>query len=384
MILYLKNKEVPSPDCSDYEKINFAEKYAVKGDVIKAIIAYLLMTDENPFSLSLERNYGVGTAENFAKKDIEELRVKFFDNHNDFSHYIPVRRNLSNEEIRIGKMIEAFVSRLEKCADSNSFFLCVKEFYTEHGVGFFGINKAFYMHDDGTLVPVSHIKEASFDSIYGYETQKQKLIQNTAAFVNGYDANNVLLYGDSGTGKSTSIKAVLNAFFDKGIRIIQIQKHQFVHLGSLTQQLKKRNYRFILYMDDLSFEDFEVEYKYLKAAIEGGLEEKPENVLIYATSNRRHLIKETFSEREGADDIHRNESIQEKISLADRFGLSIFYPKPREAEYFDIVLYLAEKTNLVFDRDTLIAEARKWAISHGGYSGRCATQFIAQFKINNI
>ncbi len=384
MILYLKNKGVLSPDCSDFEKINFAERFAVKGDVVKAIIAYLIMTDENPFSLSLERNYGVGTAESFAKKDIEELRLRFFDDHKEFLNYIPIRKNLSNEEIRIGKMIESFVSRLEKCQDEGAFFLCVKEFYKEHGVGFFGTNKAFYMLDDGTLVPVSHIKEASFDDIYGYETQKQKLIQNTAAFVNGFEANNVLLYGDSGTGKSTSIKAVLNTFFDKGVRIIQIQKHQFVHLSQLTEQLKKRNYRFILYMDDLSFEDFEVEYKYLKAAIEGGLEEKPENVLIYATSNRRHLIKETFSEREGSDDIHRNESIQEKISLADRFGLSIFYPKPREAEYFDIVLYLAEKSGLMSDRDTIIAEARKWAVAHGGYSGRCATQFIAHFKIKNL
>ncbi len=384
MILYLKNKGAPTPDCSDYDKISFAEKYAVKGDVVKAIIAYLIMTDENPFSLSLERNYGVGTAESFAKKDIEELRLRFFDDHKEFSNYIPIRKNLSNEEMRIGKMIEVFVSRLQKCNDSNAFFLCVKEFYKERGVGVFGINKAFYMLDDGTLVPVSHIKEASFDDIYGYEAQKQKLIQNTAAFVNGFEANNVLLYGDSGTGKSTSIKAVLGAFFDKGVRIIQIQKHQFVHLSQLTEQLKKRNYRFIIYMDDLSFEDFEVEYKYLKAAIEGGLEEKPENVLIYASSNRRHLIKETFSERESADDIHRNESIQEKISLADRFGLSIFYPKPREAEYFDIVLYLAEKSHFEVDRDTLIAEARKWAIHHGGYSGRCATQFIAQFKINNL
>lgn len=384
MILYLKDKEIISPDCSDFEKISFAEKYAIKGDVVKAIISYLLMTDENPFSLSLERNYGVGTAENFAKKDIEELRLKFFGDHKEFSHYIPIRKNLSNEEVRIGKMIEGLAARLEKCQDENAFFLCVKEFYKDHGVGFFGTNKAFYLLDDGTLVPVSHIKDASFDDIYGYETQKQKLIQNTAAFVNGFEANNVLLYGDSGTGKSTSIKAVLNTFFDKGVRIIQIQKHQFVHLSTLTEQLKKRNYRFILYMDDLSFEDFEVEYKYLKAAIEGGLEEKPENVLIYATSNRRHLIKETFSEREGSDDIHRNESIQEKISLADRFGLSIFYPKPMQAEYFDIVLYLAEKSGLASDRDTLIAEARKWAVAHGGYSGRCATQFIAQYKITNL
>ena len=163
--------------------------------------------------------------------------------------------------------------------------------------------------------------------------------------------------------------------------MIQIQKHQFRHLSGLTEMLKRRNYRFVLYMDDLSIEDFEVEYKYLKAAIEGGLEEKPENVLIYATSNRRHLIKETFTEREGGDDIHRNESIQEKISLSDRFGLSIFYPKPAQQEYFEIVEHLAQRKGISIDRDQLIAEARKWGIAHGGYSGRTATQFIEQFLI---
>ena len=384
MILYLKNSGALGPDCSDYEKIHFAEKYAVNGDVVKAIIAYLIMNDENPFSLSLERSEGRGTAEEFAKKDIEELRLKFFADHKTFSSYVPIRSNLSSEEKRIGKLIERFALELDKCKDSNSFFLKVKSFYKNYGVGAFGINKAFYMTDGGELVPVSHLREANFDDIYGYENQKQQLISNTAAFAKGGTANNVLLYGDSGTGKSTSVKAALNTFFADGVRMIQIQKHQFVHLSTLTEQLKKRNYRFILYMDDLSFEDFEVEYKYLKAAIEGGLEEKPENVLIYATSNRRHLIKETFSERDGADDIHRNESIQEKISLSDRFGLSIFYPKPMQAEYFDIVLHLAERTGLVYDKDTLIAEARKWAVKNGGFSGRIATQFIAQFKINNL
>lgn len=384
MILYLKSCGDLAPDCNDFAKISFAEKYAIKGDVVKAIIAYLIMTDENPFSLSLERSCGTGSAEEFAKHDIEALRKIFFEDHKEFENYIPIRQNLSNEENRIGRMIESFASQLENSKESDAFFLCVKSFYEKHGVGFFGINKAFYMLDDGALVPVSHLREASFEDIYGYETQKQRLIANTAAFADGNTANNVLLYGDSGTGKSTSIKAALNTFFDKGVRFIQIQKHQFVHLGRLTEKLKKRNYRFILYMDDLSFEDFEVEYKYLKAAIEGGLEEKPENVLIYATSNRRHIIKETFSEREGADDIHRNESIQEKISLSDRFGLSIFYPKPQQAEFFDIVLHLAEKSDIECDKDLLIAEARKWAVSHGGYSGRCATQFIAQFKINNL
>lgn len=386
MILYGKNKIfedfMADGDKGLYTLLAFAEKYALSGNLIKAKIAWLIMMDENPFSLSIERNLSKGSAEAYAKKDIAELRKIFFISPNDdiLENYLPINKRVSGEEKRISLLIKNFSLRLDRTETEDDFFNEVKSFYIKYGVGVFGLNKAFCMKDDGSITPVSHIKNTSFDDIYGYETQKQRLIQNTASFTTGGGANNVLLYGDSGTGKSTAIKAVLNMFYEKGLRMIQIQKHQFVHLGALTEQLKKRNYYFVLYMDDLSFEDFEVEYKYLKAAIEGGLEEKPENVLIYATSNRRHLIKETFTDREGSDDVHRNESIQEKISLSDRFGLSIFYPKPMQEEYFNIVLHLASLHGVTIDRDMLIAEARKWGVSHGGYSGRTATQFIEQLK----
>lgn len=383
MILYGKNnlfKLLMSEEENLRYLLELAENYGICGNLIKAKIAWLIMNDENPFSLSVERSRNSLGAEWYAKKDIAELCRLFFISPSDevLENYTPANNRVSGEEKRIGRMIAEFVKKLDLTATEEEFFECVKDFYAVYGVGEFGIHKAFCMQDDGSISPVSHIKEASFEDIYGYETQKQRLISNTDAFANGLGANNVLLYGDSGTGKSTAIKAILNAFYDKGVRMIQVQKHQFVHLGKLTEQLKRRNYRFILYMDDLSFEDFEVEYKYLKAAIEGSLEEKPENVLIYATSNRKHLIKETFSEREGGDDVHRNESIQEKISLSDRFGLSIFYPKPVQQEYFNIVEHLAERNSITLDRDVLIAEARKWGIAHGGYSGRTASQFIEQ------
>lgn len=382
MILYGKNelyKELME-EGNLHALLSFAEKYALAGNLVKAKLAWLIMMDENPFSLSAERSEASGSAEFYAKKDIAELCRLFFISPSDeiLENYVPQNTRVSGEEKRIGLLISDFVKKLDATATEEDFFLVVKEFYATYGVGSFGVNKAFSMQDDGSIIPVSHVRETTFEDIYGYETQKERLIRNTASFAAGGGANNVLLYGDSGTGKSTAIKAILNMFYDKGIRMIQVQKHQFVHLGALTEQLKKRNYHFILYMDDLSFEDFEVEYKYLKAAIEGGLEEKPENVLIYATSNRRHLIKETFSDREGGDDVHRNESIQEKISLSDRFGLSIFYPKPMQQEYFNIVEHLAERHNLHMDRDVLIAEARKWGVAHGGYSGRTATQFIEQ------
>lgn len=385
MILYGKNKlykELMSDDNRIGNLLSFAEKYSISGNLIKAKIAWLIMMDENPFSLSVERCKAEGTAEIYAKRDIDELCRTFFIAPDDelLENYIPTSTRHSEEEVRIGKIIAEFTAALDSAENENDFMNEVKKFYGKYGVGSFGINKAFTMQDNGEILPVSHIRPTTFDDIYGYETQKEKLIRNTASFAAGGGANNVLLYGDSGTGKSTAIKAVLNTFYDEGVRMIQVQKHQFVHLGALTEELKCRNYRFILYMDDLSFEDFEVEYKYLKAAIEGGLEEKPDNVLIYATSNRRHLIKETFGEREGGDDVHRNESIQEKISLSDRFGLSIFYPKPMQQEYFHIVEHLAERHHITIDKDMLVAEARKWGVAHGGYSGRTATQFIEQLK----
>ncbi len=383
MLLYGKNELYARyKDENISELIEFAERFCLSGNIIKAKTAWLIMMDENPFSVCTERKGATGSAKEYAKRDIAQLYEEFFTEPKDniLKDYIPCEKPASNEDGRIGKLITEFVSRLDSAGSKNEFFDEVLSFYEKYGVGDFGLNKAFYLQNNGDLIPVSNLSEATFDDICGYESQKERLILNTRAFIEGLGANNVLLYGDSGTGKSTSIKAILNMFYEDGLRMIQIQKHQFVHLGSLTQKLKKRNYKFVLYMDDLSFEDFEVEYKYLKAAIEGGLEEKPDNVLIYATSNRRHLIKETFSDREGSDDVHRNESIEEKVSLSHRFGLSIFYPKPMQEEYFKIVLHLAKLNGIEEDPENLIAEARKWGIAHGGYSGRTAAQFINKLK----
>ena len=205
-------------------------------------------------------------------------------------------------------------------------------------------------------------------------------MDNTEAFVKGLPANNVLLFGDSGTGKSTSIKAILNEYYDQGLRMIEIYKHQFQDLSAVISHIKNRNYRFIIYMDDLSFEEFEIEYKYLKAVIEGGMETKPDNVLIYATSNRRHIIRETWSDRsdmEQDDGMHRSDTMQEKLSLVARFGVTISFSKPTQKEYFRIVTELAKRyPEITMSEQELCAEANKWEMSHGGISGRTAQQFI--------
>jgi predicted AAA+ superfamily ATPase len=279
---------------------------------------------------------------------------------------------------RIRDRICSLAQELAGCADASAMKDALTRFYTDFGVGILGLHKAF-RDEDGRIVPIRNIRHVQLDDLIGYESAKKKLIDNTEAFLDGRPANNCLLYGDAGTGKSTSIKAIANAYFDRGLRIIEIYRHQFRDLNDIIAGIKGRNYRFIIYMDDLSFEDFETEYKYLKAVIEGGLEKKPENVLIYATSNRRHLIKESFSDRKSLSDdgdIHSNDTVQEKLSLADRFGISIYFGRPDPAEFRAMVRALADRSGIDIPDEELYLKANQWEMNHGGLSGRCAQQFI--------
>ena len=280
------------------------------------------------------------------------------------------------------------------------------QFYKEYGVGRFGLHKAFrvvreatdrygthhgrdglpggfgtYYGSDGMqgvrIEPIRNIAHVSLDDLVGYELAKQKLVDNTEAFVSGKAANNCLLYGDAGTGKSSCIKAIANEYYSRGLRIIEVYKHQFQDLNQVISQIKNRNYKFIIYMDDLSFEEFETEYKYLKAVIEGGLERKPENVLIYATSNRRHLIRENYSDKEEIrQDMHTSDTVQEKLSLVYRFGVTIYFGAPDKKQFQEIVKVLAERNGIHMSEDKLLLEANQWELTHGGLSGRTAQQFI--------
>ena len=269
---------------------------------------------------------------------------------------------------------------LSDAGDTEEFRKILTQFYKEFGVGKFGLHKAFRVEHEAEgaqIVPITKTAHVHLDDLVGYETAKNKLIENTEAFVNGRKANNCLLYGDAGTGKSTSIKAVLNQYYDRGLRMIEVYKHQFQDLNDIIAQVKNRNYKFIIYMDDLSFEEFETEYKYLKAVIEGGLERKPENILIYATSNRRHLVRETFRDKADRDEeLHTNDTVQEKLSLAARFGVSIYFGKPDKKQFQEIVRQLAARSELPVTEEELLLEANKWELSHGGMSGRTARQFV--------
>lgn len=359
-------------------------------------LTFLLITDENPFSLTCEKvGAKDGSVNYFAKSDFRVFRELFqFDFHNleeklgidCFTHLMQYRA-IGKPELmynkNVSEKVQALSEQLEQTQNEEEFFHCVTAFYRDYGVGMFGLNKAFRIRtgEGNTLLfqPINNMDKVMLQDLIGYEIQKKKLIENTTAFVEGRRANNVLLFGDSGTGKSTSIKAIVNEFYNRGLRMVEIYKHQFQDLSNVIAQIKNRNYKFIIYMDDLSFEEFEVEYKFLKAVIEGGVETKPENILIYATSNRRHLIKETWKDRddvEAENGMHRSDTMEEKLSLVNRFGVTINYSKPTQKEYFRIVMELAKRAGIAMGEAEICLEANKWELSHGGISGRTAQQFV--------
>ena len=359
-------------------------------------LAYFMITNENPFSITCEKTgANEGSVNHFARNDFAAVKALFdfdfseiesalgIDCFSQISDYNAIEKKELMYNKNVSEKVQALSLKLEAAEDAEGFFVAVTDFYKDYGVGMFGLNKAFRIQDrtDGNLVflPINNMEKVMLDDLVGYEIQKKKLVDNTRAFVEGKKANNVLLFGDSGTGKSTSIKAIVNEFYDLGLRMIEIYKHQFKDLSNVIAAVKNRNYKFIIYMDDLSFEEFEIEYKFLKAVIEGGVETKPDNILIYATSNRRHLIKETWSDRNDVEQdngMHRSDTMQEKLSLVNRFGVTINYSKPTQKEYFDIVIHLAQRAGIQMSEEVLRAEANKWELSHGGISGRTAQQFV--------
>lgn len=379
-----------------HKLLDVATVYGFNKNLWHNYLAFILCTCENPFSITCEKEGACnGTVNVFAESDFkiikdlfdydfkpmeEALGINCFDVVTNY-HSVPKKERRYNKNI--SEKVQALSEQIEGAADAHEIYQIVTGFYKNFGVGKLGMNKAFrIVHEDGQamqLVPINNTELITFEDLVGYENQKQRLIDNTEAFVKGLPANNVLLFGDSGTGKSTSIKAIINKYYDSGLRMIEVYKHQFRDLSAVISEIKNRNYRFVIYMDDLSFEDFEIEYKYLKAIIEGGLEVRPDNILIYATSNRRHLINETWKDRQDVtyeDGIYKSDNMQEKMSLVNRFGCSIYYGQPTQKEYYEIVIALAKKAGVKMDEDTLKAEAKKFELNHGGISGRTAQQFI--------
>ncbi len=376
-----------------HELIEVSASHGFEGNLWQNYLTFLMVNHENAYSVSCEIKGAVqGSINALALHDFAVFKELFDIDLKALGEILEIpeleivkdyRRsdgggNIFNRRIR-DRICQLSV-RLERTKTAEEFKDEVTEFYREFGVGKLGLHKAFrieHEQEEVKIVPITNIAHVHLDDLIGYELAKQKLIDNTEAFVNGKQANNCLLFGDAGTGKSTSIKAVINQYYGQGLRMIEIYKHQFQDLNDVIAQVKNRNYKFIIYMDDLSFEEFEIEYKYLKAVIEGGLEKKPDNVLIYATSNRRHLVREKFSDKADRDDeLHTSDTVQEKLSLVARFGVTIYFGKPDKKEFQNIVKNLALRHQIRMEEEELFAEANKWELSHGGLSGRTAQQFI--------
>lgn len=378
-----------------HKLLDIATVYGFNKNLWHNYLTYLLVSVETPFAITCEKEGACeGSVNALAMNDFaifkalfdydftsleKELGINCFD---IITNYKAVAKKETRFNKNISEKVQGLSEKLEQAATAEAFYELVTAFYEAYGVGKLGLNKAFRIdHKDNQveLVPISNTELITFDDLIGYERQKQTLRENTEAFVEGRPANNVLLFGDSGTGKSSSIKALINQYYDQGLRMIEIYKHQFQDLSAIIAQIKSRNYRFVIYMDDLSFEEFETEYKYLKAIIEGGLEVRPSNILIYATSNRRHLINETWKDRNDVthnEGIYKSDTMQEKLSLVNRFGCTIYYGQPDQKEFYNIVVELAHKAGLDISDEELCAEAKKFELHHGGVSGRTAQQFI--------
>lgn len=379
-------------DCI-HRLLEMAGNHGFYGNLWHCYLSNLLVNNENSYSKACEIRGAVeGTINKAVLHDIVILKELFDYDFSDMVRTLGVKDfDLITDYVSSDSESKVYNSRIREriCHLAVKFTQdhtpeemkdTLTEFYKDYGVGKFGLHKAFRVaHDeDGVkIVPIQNIAHVYLDDLVGYEIPKQKLIENTEAFVEGRKANNCLLFGDAGTGKSSSIKGIANEYYEKGLRIIEVYKHQFQDLNDVITQIKNRNYKFIIYMDDLSFEDFEIEYKYLKAVIEGGLEKKPKNVLIYATSNRRHLVREKFSDKEERrDDLHAGDTVQEKLSLVSRFGVTIFFAAPDKKEFQNTVRVLAERYGVKLPEEELLLEANKWELAHGGLSGRTAQQFI--------
>lgn len=357
--------------------INEAEKKGFSGNLFKNYICNSLYSDENIFTLYCENNAEVKNTSIYkmAKADIEIIS------------------ELANLDLRLLPDAKFMMTAIEEVMN----YVCVKgekeytkydnlnidniiEFHKRAGCGDVSVYKVFKYDDrKKVLKGVSHPDPITFDRLIGYEAQTKVLVDNTEAFLKGYNANNILLVGARGTGKSSSVKALVNKYFDQGLRLVEITKEQIAVLPDILKLLRPRGRRFIVYIDDLSFDENEIQYKYMKSLLEGGSEGKPDNVVFYATSNRRHLIQEKWSDRaSGSQDaeIHTTDTLNEKLSLADRFGITITYPKPTPKEYINIVQGIAKQRGIEMNGEELSKEALKWEINQKGMSGRTAVQFI--------
>ncbi len=355
--------------------IAFSETEGVTDAPLTELIVSLLANDENIVAALAREHKHIGSdLYRIACADLEQL-LALAQEHSGLQY-----RNSKNAS-KFTEVYNVSIKNMTLAKSPQELLDLLIEHYKTLGGGIFAKYIAFRF--DGTLEGIEQIdREVTFDSLIGLEHQKQVLLENTKALIDGRRANNVLLFGDRGTGKSSSVKALLNHFCGDGLRIIETQKPQICKLPALIKELAAHPQKFIIYLDDLSFEQQDAEYKALKIVMDGQLQPLPDNVLIYATSNRKHLVKESWADREGGD-VHKNDNMQETLSLAERFGISLVFSSPNQKEYLHIVAELLKRRNIEMDAD-IEKQAIIWQMNYGSKSPRCATQFVHALQKGGI
>ncbi|MBE6741586.1 MAG: ATP-binding protein [Ruminococcaceae bacterium] len=348
----------------------FINALTKNGDSLKHYISELIVFNDNAFTRAAASNKNGGVSEvliRCAESDLEKLEAVSEIRKSDFL-------TDSNREIlsslpdwETGKAIYPLESSWKNSVDA------LISYHEENGWGVFAKYSAFSWKN-GDFSPIASVDKIRLTDLKNYDRQREQVVENTLAFLAGFPANNVLLYGDRGTGKSSTVHAILNEYKSRGLRIVEISKGDISDLTLIRDKLFDNPMKFIIFIDDLSFDKKEDSFSELKAALEGTLSKREENAVIYATSNRRHLVKENFTDRE--NDVHMSDTIQEELSLSDRFGLAINFMNPDKNDYLDIVLKIAQDRSFSFDEEDLLSGAEQWARRRGGRSPRCAKQYI--------
>ncbi|TYO94687.1 ATP-binding protein [Desulfallas thermosapovorans] len=385
-----------------YHMLAMTQNPLTSSDAWQNHLLELILSDVNPFSRAAYTPGGDYTVFKAAVhwdlsilqclfeisvQDIHNATIEVLDNCFPVTHRPPLPRwtaprppageqsGLHNRRVQMKRELAA-ARRWDKLAEQ------LAHYYATYGCGIFGRFIAFKWQN-GILQGVDRPDPIKLNGLFEYTDIREQVIANTRQFLNGYPANNLLLYGDRGTGKSSTVKALLNEYWSQGLRLVEVPKKQLPDYHSIVQELRHNKHRFILFVDDLSFEENETEFKDLKALLEGGIEDRPGNVLIYATSNRRHLIKETFADRvknNTGGEIHAMDSVQEKLSLADRFGITVIFPTPDQETFLKIAVGLAEQRGLPLPPQELRQRALHWSMWQNGRSPRSARQFVDQLE----
>lgn len=363
---FLEADEDETSEQLDYLSDFAGELYSRRGN-LPAYVKTIVMEDENPYLIAHAKSLDISEA--MEKEALIEL-----DNLSKLAEFTPedarriIGRGVSSPEWEAGK------------TDLKSEYMKMISDIPGKGYGIYAKYHAFKLKD-GELSPVMHADPQSLDTLYGYEKERKKVYDNTKALADGKHAANVLLYGDAGTGKSSTIKACANAFSDHGVRLIEFDKDQISEIPNIIDKVYDTPLKFIFYIDDLSFTSEDDDFCYLKGILEGNITGKSDNIVIYATSNRRHLVRELAEDREGTD-IHVNDTLQQTMSLSARFGITVTFQKPQKDLYLEIVKHLAEDEGIDIPEEELFRQAERFAIRSNGRSPRTAKQFLELLKID--